>query len=163
MLSTHSSSAGTVLRKIEPIEADGLDLATRGRMRNAEAVKLMLAARRKTDHELESPRALRADELTRSIANHEKRIFHAPRAEGARLMQAFEECAHLRGNRFGDALDRKSPRPTQRVPCSMLLKMNSARRRAGKYRQSALAALPAAKVRGRTLDARRRAHRLHAY
>jgi hypothetical protein len=44
---------GTVLRNAEPIETDGLHLAARRRVRNAEAVKLMLAARRKTDHELD--------------------------------------------------------------------------------------------------------------
>src|SRR5271156_6219983 len=38
-----------VLRKVEPIQTDRLNLAARRRMRNPEAVKLMLAARGKTD------------------------------------------------------------------------------------------------------------------
>ena len=120
-----------VLRKVEPIETHGLNLAARRRMRNAKAVKLMLAARCKADHELDSPQ-LRADELlTRSsqITKNASSIRRGPKAPAS--------CNPSKNARTClvtvSATSARVPAATaQRVPCSMLLKMNRASRRADK-------------------------------
>ena len=129
MLSTHSSSAGLYCEKLSRLRLTGCTLLPAAECEDAEAVKLMLAARRKSDHELNLTAALASMRFDPLVANDEKRLLHAPRAEGAGCVQSFEERPHLRLT--VSAISAGEPAATtQRVPCSMLFKMNSASRRA---------------------------------
>ena len=84
------------------------------------------------------------------LANDEKRFLHraecrtcarrAIASKNARTCDAAMSATSACGRAIA----------TQRVPRSMLLTMNSARRRAARYCQSAFAAVPAARVRGAT-------------
>ncbi len=83
-----------VLREAEPIQADRLNLAARGRMRDAEAMKLMLAARRESRSRNEprsgllgdSPRCSQMTKKASSMRRSPKRLL---------VVQRLEEGAHL--------------------------------------------------------------------
>ena len=65
---------GAVLRKIQPIQTDRLNLGGCRGLRDAEGMKLVLAAGGKTDYEVHFARSLRPRVVDALIANDKKGI-----------------------------------------------------------------------------------------